>query len=66
VNWNYFIPNVIGRQACCFIGKIRMRLAASSAPVAVNPVYTVKIFLVLSQAPLILLMSTLGSRFPGL
>jgi hypothetical protein len=30
------IPNVIGHQACRFIGEIRMRLAASSAPVAVK------------------------------
>jgi hypothetical protein len=28
VNYSYFIPNVIGLQACWFIGKIRMRLAA--------------------------------------
>jgi hypothetical protein len=47
VNSNYFIPNVIGRQACRFIGKNRMRLAASGAPAAVVPVHTLKIFPVL-------------------
>jgi hypothetical protein len=31
-----FIPNVIGHQARWLIGKIRMRLAASGALVAVN------------------------------
>jgi hypothetical protein len=36
VNCNYFIPNVIDQQAYWFIGKIRMRLAAGGAPVAVN------------------------------
>jgi hypothetical protein len=36
VNCNYFIPNVIGRQACWFIGKIRVRLAAGGAPVVVK------------------------------
>jgi hypothetical protein len=36
VNCKYFIPNVIGQQACRFIGKIRMRIAARSAPVAVK------------------------------
>jgi hypothetical protein len=30
------IPNVIGRQACSFIGKICMRLAASGALAAVK------------------------------
>jgi hypothetical protein len=34
LNCNYFIPNVIGRQACRFIGKTRLPLAASGAPVA--------------------------------
>jgi hypothetical protein len=29
---NYFIPNVIGRQACRFIGEIRVTLAAIGAP----------------------------------
>jgi hypothetical protein len=33
---NNFIPNVIRQQVYCFIGKIRMRLAAGGAPVAVN------------------------------
>jgi hypothetical protein len=33
VNCNYFISNVIDHQACWFIGKICMRLAASDAPV---------------------------------
>jgi hypothetical protein len=36
VNCNYFIPNVIGSQACSFIGKFRMRPAAGGAPVAVK------------------------------
>jgi hypothetical protein len=49
VNCNYFIPNVIGRQACWFIGKICMRLAAGGKPVAVKrravePVNKLKIF----------------------
>jgi hypothetical protein len=35
-NVNYFIPSVIGHQACWFIGKIRIRLAAGGAPVAVK------------------------------
>jgi hypothetical protein len=36
VNCDYLIPNVIGRQTCRFIGKIRMRLAAGGAPVSVK------------------------------
>jgi hypothetical protein len=43
VNCNYFIPRVIGRQACWFIVKIRRRLAAGSAPGAVELVNKVKI-----------------------
>jgi hypothetical protein len=43
VRCNYFIPKVIGRQACWFIGKIRMRLATIGALVAVEPVNKVKI-----------------------
>jgi hypothetical protein len=48
VNYNYFIPNVIGGQACWFVCKIRLRLAASGAPAvvkrrAVDPVHTLKI-----------------------
>jgi hypothetical protein len=43
VNCNYFIPNVIGCRACWFTAKIGMRLAASGAPVAVEPVNKVKI-----------------------
>jgi hypothetical protein len=31
-----FIPNVIGHQAHLFIGKIRIRLSASGAAVAVK------------------------------
>jgi hypothetical protein len=51
VNSNYFIPAVIGRQARSFIGKIRMRPAASRAPVAmkrraVEPANKVKIIAV--------------------
>jgi hypothetical protein len=47
-NCNDFIPNVIGYQACWFIGKIRMPLAASGAPVAakrrtVEPVNKIKV-----------------------
>jgi hypothetical protein len=43
-----FIPNVIGRQACWFVGNIRMHLAASGAPVvmkrrAVEPVNKAKV-----------------------
>jgi hypothetical protein len=37
---NYFIPNVIGQQACWFIGKIRMHLTAPAAhrsPWSENP-----------------------------
>jgi hypothetical protein len=54
-----FIPNVIGRQACRFIGKIRMRLAASGSPAAVKrravePVSKVKILLALAQKKLFL------------
>jgi hypothetical protein len=45
---SYFIPTVIGRQAWWLTGKIRMRLTASGAPVAmkrraVEPVNKVKI-----------------------
>jgi hypothetical protein len=36
VNCIYFIQNVIGNQACWFIGKIRMRLAAHGEPAAVK------------------------------
>jgi hypothetical protein len=36
VNCYYFIPNVIGGQACSFLGKICMRLVASGAPSAVK------------------------------
>jgi hypothetical protein len=36
VNCNYFIRNVIGQQESWFIGKIRIRLAAGGAPVAVK------------------------------
>jgi hypothetical protein len=36
VNCNDFIPNVIGQQAYWFIGKIHMRLAASSALVTIK------------------------------
>jgi hypothetical protein len=32
VNWKYFIPNIIG----WFFGKIRMRLTAGGAQVAMN------------------------------
>jgi hypothetical protein len=54
VNCNYFIPNVIGRQACSFVGKIRMGYAASGTPVAVKrkavePVNEVRIFYVLTN-----------------
>jgi hypothetical protein len=43
VNWNCFVPNVIGSQACWFNGIIRMRLATGAASVtmkrrAVEPV----------------------------
>jgi hypothetical protein len=53
VNCNYFIQNVIGRQARSFIDKIRMRLAGGSAQFtakrrAVEWVNKVKIFPVLS------------------
>jgi hypothetical protein len=43
MNCNYFIPNVTGRQACWFIGKICMRLTASGTLVAMKPVNKVKI-----------------------
>jgi hypothetical protein len=36
VNCGYFIPNIIGREACWFICKIRMRLAAGGEPVVVK------------------------------
>jgi hypothetical protein len=50
VNRNYFISNVIGQQAYGFIGKICMRLVASSALVTakhstVNQSTKVRIFL---------------------
>jgi hypothetical protein len=36
VNCNYFILNVIGQKTYRFVGKIRMRLAAGGAPIAVK------------------------------
>jgi hypothetical protein len=36
LNCNYFTPKFMGRQACWFIGKIRLRLAAGGAMVAVK------------------------------
>jgi hypothetical protein len=50
VNCNYFILNVIGQQAYWFTSRIRVRLAAGVAPVAVkrsavNPAIKVVTFL---------------------
>jgi hypothetical protein len=36
VNCNYFISNIIGQQAYWVIGKIRICLAAGSAPVTMK------------------------------
>jgi hypothetical protein len=36
VNCNYFIPNIIGHQACSFISKIRMRLTVSGTLVTMK------------------------------
>jgi hypothetical protein len=60
VNCNCYILNVIGRQACWFVGKIRMRHAAGGCPVAVKrramePVNKVKILPVLGGNTIIFL-----------
>jgi hypothetical protein len=36
VNCNYFIPNVIDKQALCIIGEIHNRIAAGVAPVVLK------------------------------
>jgi hypothetical protein len=43
MNYNYFIPNIIGCQACWFIGRIHMRLTAGDAPVTNDSVNILKI-----------------------